>query len=46
MTNKYRHFLKSNFVGVNRLFDLVYTNQDVNTKRFKTRRYYFTFKWP
>ena len=26
-TNKYRHFLESNFVGINRLFVLVYTNQ-------------------
>ena len=39
-TNEYRYFLKSNFVGVNRLFVLVYTNEYVHTKRFKTRRYY------
>ena len=26
-TNKYRYFLKSNFVGVNAVFVLVYTNQ-------------------
>ena len=39
-TNDYRYFLKSNFVEVNRLFVLVYTNQDNNAKRFKTRRYY------
>ena len=39
-TNEYRYFLESNFVGVNRLFVLVYTNQDANTKRFNTRKYY------
>ena len=39
-TNEYRYFLESNFVGVNRLFVLVYSNQDANSKRFKTRRYY------
>ena len=27
------------FFGLNRLFFLVYTNQDVNSKRFKIRRY-------
>ena len=31
-TNEYRYFLKSNFVGVNRLFVLVYSNQDDNAK--------------
>ena len=35
-TNKYRYFLKSNFVGTIRLFVLVYSNQDANSKRFKT----------
>ena len=39
MTNYYRYFLESNFVGVNRLFVLVYSNQDGNSKRFKTQRY-------
>ena len=39
-TNEYRYFLKSNFVGVNGLFVLVYSNQDDNSKRFKARRYY------
>ena len=34
------HFLKSKSVGVNRLFVLVYSNQDDNSKRFKARRYY------
>ena len=40
MTNEYRYFLKLNFVGVNRLFVLVYTNEDENSKRFKAKRYY------
>ena len=39
-TNEYRSFLKSNFVGVNRLFVLVYTNEANNTKRFNARKYY------
>ena len=30
----------TNFVGVNRSFNLVYSNQDDNAKRFKTRRCY------
>ena len=32
--------LESNFVGVNRLFVLVCSSQDINFKRFKTRRYF------
>ena len=32
-TNEYRNFLESNFVGVNRLFVLVYRNHGENTKR-------------
>ena len=40
MINGYKYFLASNFVGVNRLLVLVDINQDVNFKRFKTRRYY------
>ena len=39
-TNEYRYFLDSNFVGVNRLFVLVYSNQDEVAKTFKARRYY------
>ena len=39
-TNEYRYFLESNFVVVNILFVLVYSHQDNNSKRFKTRRYY------
>ena len=38
--NEYRYFLESNFVGVNRLLVLVYSNQDDNAKRFKVKRYY------
>ena len=34
--NGYRYFIESNFVGVNRLFVLVYSNQHDNAKRFKT----------
>ena len=34
--------MESNFVGVNRLFVLVYLNRDNDVKRFKTRRYYLT----
>ena len=37
--NKYK---TKNFIGVNRLVVLVYSNQDFNSRRFKTRRYYFT----
>ena len=37
MINGYRYFLESNFAGVNRLFVLVYTNQDDNVKRFKLK---------
>ena len=39
-TNEYRDFLESNFVGANRLFVLVYTNEDANAKRLITRRYF------
>ena len=39
-SNEYRYFLELNFVGVNRLFVLVYKNQDDDVKRFKARRYY------
>ena len=39
-TNEYRY--KPDFTGVNRLVVLVYSNQDFNSRRFKTRRYYFT----
>ena len=35
-----RYFLESVFLGVNRLFILVYSNQDFKFKRFKARKYY------
>ena len=38
-TNEFRCFLKSNFVGVNRLFILVYSNQGNDSKIFKARTY-------
>ena len=40
MTNEYIYFHKSNFVGVNKLFVLVYSNQNADPKRFKTNTYY------
>ena len=39
-TKEYRYYLESTFVGVNRLFFLVCSNQDPDSKRFKTKRYY------
>ena len=39
-TNESRRFLESNFIGVNRLFVLVYTNRDADSKRFNAKRYY------
>ena len=41
-TNEYRYFLVSNFVGVNRLFILAYSDQHTSLKRFKNRRYYLS----
>ena len=40
VTNYYRHFLKSNVVGVNRLFVLVDLTRDNDVKRFEDQRYY------
>ena len=34
------YFLESYFVGVNRLFLLVYSNEDVASKTFKSKKYY------
>ena len=34
------YFLESNFVGVNRLLVLVYTNETYNAKRFNAGKYY------
>ena len=39
-TNEYRFFLESKFVGVNRQFVLVYSNEGAASKRFKAKRYY------
>ena len=39
-TNQFRYFLESNFVGVNRLFVLVYPNRNDDLKTFKAKRYY------
>ena len=39
-TKEYRYFLESNFIGVNRLFFLVYWNQDAASKRIKNQKYY------
>ena len=39
-TSEYRYFIESNFVGVNRLFALVYLNRDDDVKRFNVRKYY------
>ena len=39
-TNEFRYFLELNFVGVNRLFELVYLKRNDYIKRFKTQRYY------
>ena len=35
--NEYRYFIDSNFVEFNRLFVLVYSNQDANSGRFKLK---------
>ena len=39
-TNEYRYFLESNFVGVNRLFTLIYLNRTNGVKQFNARKYY------
>ena len=39
-TNEFRYILKSNFVGVNKLFVLVYANHGDNAKRFNAQKYY------
>ena len=38
--NRYIYFLESNFVGVNRLFALVYTNGGKGSIRSKSKIYY------
>ena len=39
-TNKFRYIFESNFVGVNRLFVLVYTNKGSNAKIFNAWNFY------
>ena len=41
VTNEYRYFLGSNFVGVNWLFVLVYLNQNYDVKRYNGEKYDF-----
>ena len=40
-TNVIRYFLESDFVGVNRLFVLVFLNQHAASKRFKAKKILF-----
>ena len=40
-TSEHRYFLQSRFVGVNKLFVLVYSNQE-NILRYIAKRYYLT----
>ena len=40
MTNKYRYFLKWNFVGVNKLFVLIYWKKDDNAKTYEFSKCY------
>ena len=42
MTKEFKYFLESNFVGVNRLFILIFPNEDNNPKMYKIQRYYLT----
>ena len=39
-TNEYSYFLETNFVVVNKLFILVYSNEANNAKKFNDRKYY------
>ena len=39
-TNEYRYFFESNLVGINRLFVLVYLNQNDDVKRYNALRHY------
>ena len=39
-TKEFIYFFESNFVRVNRLFVLVYSNQDAAFNRFKSKRYF------
>lgn len=42
MIDDYRYFLEFSFIGVNRLFFLVYSNANDNTKTYKAQRYYLS----
>ena len=39
-TNEFRYFFKWKFVGVNRFFILLYTNECNSAKRFNNRKYH------
>ena len=39
-TNEFRYFLELNFVGVNRLFVLIYKNEANSAKRFNSQKHY------
>ena len=39
-TNEYRCFVESNFIGVDRLFMLIYLNRDNDVIRLKAQTYY------
>ena len=39
-TNKYRYFLESSFIAINRFFVLVYSNEDADCKRFRAKKYH------
>ena len=40
-TTKNEYFLKSNFVGVNRLFFLIYLNGNIDVKSYKARSFFY-----
>ena len=40
-TNEHRYFLKSNFLGVKRLFALIYLSRNNDIRRFNARKYNF-----
>ena len=40
MANEYFYFLESNYVGINRLFVLIYSNYDGNAQSYKVPSYY------
>ena len=39
-TNEYRHFIKTNFIGLKILFVLIYLNENNDIKWYKFLRYY------